>query len=202
MKYRFAILAALFFATPLTAQTIGARVGMTLSSFAASDEGGGEISSITGIHIGATASFMGDRLVLSAAYSQRGTGLTGIDFVEGLDFQFNLAYVDVGAFAKLPLGAGPYLLVGPTLGLRVACSASLSAEGNELSSECGADEEDPFKTYDFGVLGGAGISFGLGGYDVVVEGLYSFGILNISDFPDDSVKNRGFILRAGVDLMR
>ena len=214
MKNFLAVAAALAFATPLVAQTsIGARAGMTLSSFSTSEEDESvEISRLAGLHLGVTASFGGEGtgILLSAAYTQRGTTLTE-DVVFGddssgepLEATLNLAYIEVGAFGRVPIGAGPYLLAGPTLGLRVACSSSFSAEGTTVSADCGeGGPDDPFKTFDFGVSGGAGVSFDMGGLGVVVEALYGFGILNLNDVGgDESIKNRGFTIRAGVDFGR
>lgn len=201
MTSRLAILAALVCATPLTAQTtIGGRAGMTLSQFATADEEV-EPSSIAGIHFGITASRMrgGVGLALSAGYTERGTGFTAATLPEDVDLSFRLGYLEVGALGKASLGTGPYLLAGPTLGLMVSCSASVSAQGSSLSSDCGADQEDPFKVFDFGVSGGAGMSFDVVDFHMVVEALYGFGILNISDVPDDSAMNRGLMIRVGAD---
>ena len=213
MKNCLAVLAALTVATPLTAQTsFGARAGMTLSTIATSEEEEGvEMSYLTGIHIGVTASLGGEGpgLLLSAAYAQRGASQTATDIQEGLDpgesieGSLDLAYIDVGAFGRIPIGTGPYLLVGPTLGLRIACSATFSLEGVNVTADCGeGGEDDPYKNFDFGVSGGAGMSFDVGGRDVVVEALYGFGILNLVDIGDDTVRNRGFTIRAGVDFGR
>ena len=209
MKNYLAVLAALTVAAPLTAQTsFGVRAGMTLSTIAVSEEEEGvEVSYLTGIHLAVTASLGGEGpgLLLSAAYAQRGASLTsdipgGLDFGESIEALVDLAYIDVGAFGRIPIGTGPYLLVGPTLGLRIACSVSASDE----SVNCGEEgEDDPLKTFDFGVSGGAGMSFDVGGRDVVVEALYGFGILNLNDVGgDESIKNRGFTIRAGVDFGR
>ncbi len=209
MKKYLAVLAALTIATPLAAQTsFGVRGGMTLSTLAASEEDEEiEVSYLTGFHLGVTASLWsgGPGLLLSAAYAQRGTALSvdisgGLDSGESIGVSVDLAYIDVGAFGRIPVGTGPYLLVGPTLGLRVACSTSYSAEGVNETADCGDIEDNPYKTFDFGVSGGAGVSFGVGGRDVVVEALYGFGILNIVDVGDDTVRNRGFTFRAGVDF--
>ena len=212
MKNYLAVLAALAVATPLAAQTsFGVRGGMTLSTLAPSEEDEElELSYLTGFHLGVTASLGsgGPGLLLSAAYAQRGTTLTvdipgGLDSGEGFEGMIDLAYFDIGAFGRIPIGAGPYLLIGPTLGLRVACSTSFSAEGVDVTMDCGEGlEDDPYKTFDFGVSGGAGVSFGAGGRDVVVEALYGFGILSIIDDSDESVKSRGFTIRAGVDFGR
>lgn len=210
MKIHLAVLAALAVATPLTAQTsFGVRGGMTLSTLAASEEDEDfELSYVTGFHLGITASLGsgGSGLFLSAAYAQRGSTLTvdipgGLDSGESLEATIDLAYVDIGAFGRIPIGGGPYLLVGPTLGLRIACSTSFSGQGVSVTNDCGEGlEDDPYKTFDFGVTGGAGISFGVGGRNMVVEALYGFGILNLIDDDDESVNNRGLTIRAGVDF--
>lgn len=201
MKCRLAVLAALACATPLTAQTtIGGRAGMTLSQIATADE---EIepSAIAGIHVGVTASRMrgGIGLALSASYTERGTGFTADELPEDFDFNFRLAYLEVATLGKVALGTGPYLLAGPTLGLRVSCSASVSAMGRSQRIGCGENADDPFRIYDFGVTGGAGMSFDVVDFHMVVEALYGFGILNISDVADDSARNRGLVIRVGAD---
>lgn len=213
MKNYLAVLAALALATPLTAQTsFGVRGGMTLSTLVASEEDDEvEVSYTTGYHFGVTASLGsgGPGLLLSAAYAQRGAALTlglpGLDFGEDSEFDLtvDLAYVDIGAMGRIPIGTGPYLLAGPTVGLRIACSTAVAGQGVNLTADCGEGmEDDPYKTFDFGVSGGAGVSFGAGGRGVVVEALYGFGILSIVDGGDDTVRNRGFTIRAGVDFGR
>ena len=201
MKRRLAVLTACLCATPLAAQTsIGGRAGMTLSSFATDDE---EVdpSSIAGIHFSVTASRMrgGIGLALSAAYTERGTGFTADELPDEVDFNYRLGYVEVATLGKVSLGGGPYLLAGPTLGLMVSCSVSISAQGSALSSDCDAEGQDPFKFYDFGASGGAGMSFDVIDFHMVVEALYGFGIVNISDVGDDSARNRGLIIRVGAD---
>lgn len=196
------VMAALPVATPLAAQlSFGGRAGMTLSSLATSDEGI-NVSPIAGMHAGITASLMrgGVGLVVSAAYSERGTGFDADDIPEDLDFRYRLAYVELGAFGKLPLFGGTYLLAGPTAGLRVSCSASVSAGTNSQSANCRDADEDPFKGYDLGASGGAGIAFDAIDFDMVVEVLYGVGLLNISGVANDSARHRGFMLRVGVDL--
>jgi len=210
MKMHLAVLAALAVATPLTAQTsFGVRGGMTLSTLAASEEDEEiELSYVTGFHLGITASLGGggSGLFLSAAYAQRGSRLTvgipgGLDFGESLEATIDLAYVDIGAFGKIPIGTGPYLLVGPTLGLRMGCSTTLSGQGINVTTDCGEGlEDDPYKTFDLGVTGGAGISLGVGGRDMVVEALWGFGVLNLIDDDDESVSNQGLTIRAGMDF--
>ena len=195
--------AALALTTPLTAQTsVGIRAGMTLSSFATSDEQI-EQSSITGTQFGVTATFMGERagLLLSTTYTQRGAG-----FESGrADFAYKLDYLEIGALGKVPFAAGLHLLAGPTLGLRAGCSVSASdPSGRTEKLRCPPfSDEDLFKSYDFGVSGGAGVSFDAGGFDLVAEAVYTLGIPNIlTEVPDFFFKNRGFAFRAGMDVHR
>ena len=213
MKNYLAVLAAIAVATPLTAQTsFGVRGGMTLSTLVASEEDEEvEVSYVTGYHFGVTASLGsgGPGLLVSAAYAQRGATLSvylpGLDLGGDSEFEItaDLAYVDIAAMGRIPIGTGPYLLAGPTLGLRIACSTALVGQGVSLTADCEeAMEGDPYRTFDFGVSGGAGMSFAAGGRGVVVEALYGFGILSIADAGDDTVRNRGFTIRAGVDFGR
>ena len=210
MKNCLAVLAALAVATPLTAQTFGVRGGMTLSTLAAPEDEEFNVHYQTGIHLGVTTSLGGGgpALLLSAGYAQRGATLKadfpgGLDSGESLEVSIDLAYVDVGAFGRIPIGTGPYLLAGPTVGFRIACSSTFAAQGTSVTADCGEGmEDDPYRTFDFGVSGGAGMSFDVGGRDVVVEALYGFGILNLIDDDDESVRNRGLTIRAGVDFGR
>lgn len=202
MKRLLPVLIALLCASPLAAQvSFGGRAGMTLSTLSTPDEGVA-VAPIAGMHAGITASFMRGRagLVVSAAYSERGTGFDQEQPRDDVDFRYRLAYVELGAFGKLPLAGGAYLLAGPTAGLRVSCSVSVSTGGVSQSVNCRDDDADPFKGYDFGASGGAGIAFDAIDFDMVVEVLYGVGLLNISDVADDSARNRGFMVRVGVDL--
>lgn len=169
-----------------------------------------ELTYQPGFHFGAAAALGsgGPGVLLSAAYAQRGTALrskpvSGLDPGDDFDLEgsIDVAYVDVGALGRFSVGGGPYLLVGPTLSLRVACSVTLTFSGTTETEECrDLEDSDPYNTYDFGVSGGAGMSFGLGGRNLVVEALYGFGILNFIDDDDDWVRNRSLTIRAGLDF--
>lgn len=197
-------LALLLAPAHLSAQlAIGGRAGMTLSSISAG-EAPVDVSQVAGIHAGITADLRrgGVGLVLSGAYSERGTGFAPEGLPDGVDVNvtYRLSYIDVGAFGKVPLGGRPYLLAGPTAGLRLSCTASASAGGSTQNSRCGDSGNDPFKRFDFGISGGAGMSFDAIDFDMVVEVLYNHGIRDISDVEGDSARNRGFVVRIGVDL--
>lgn len=201
MKRLLPILAALLCAPPLAAQmSFGGRAGMTLTRFSTADEEV-EVSSIAGMHASASVTFVRGPagLVLSGGYSERGTGFAA-DVLGDLDFRYRLAYVEAAALGKLPVGAGAYLLAGPTAGLRVSCTATVEGAVGSQSVDCADAGEDPFQKYDFGVAGGAGIAFDAIDFDMVVEVLYGYGLVNISDVGDDTARNRGLTLRVGLDL--
>ncbi len=173
---------------------------MTLSRVA-TDEEGIQPSSIAGIHFAVSASRMRGAigLALSVGYTERGTGFTADELPEELNFNFRLGYIETAALGKVALGAGPYLLAGPNIRLRASCSRAVSARGQSQSTRCGAEEDDPFNMFDFGVAAGAGMSFDVTDFHMVVEALYGYGLVNISDDANSSARNRGLILRVGAD---
>lgn len=205
MTRRLAFLATLVCTAPLAADvaaqtTIGGRAGMTLSQFA-TDEEGIDPSSIAGIHFGVSYSRMrgGIGFALSAGYTERGTGFTAAELPEDVNFNFRLGYLEAAVLGKAELGTGPYLLAGPTAGFRTSCSRSVSAQGQSQSAGCAVDDEELFKALDFGVAGGAGMSFDVTDFHMVVEALYGFGLADISDAGDDTARNRGLMIRVGAD---
>ncbi len=196
--YYVAALAALTVANPLAAQTsFGVRGGMALSTMSATIEGLEDLpvdyGYVAGIHLGVTASL--PRLLLSASYEQRGGSATLL----GEQAANHLTYIDLGAFGRIPIGTAPYLLLGPTLGLNVACSWSYSDSSSDESGDCGGDGPE---TFDVGVSGGAGVSFDVGGFAMVVEALYGLGIMDIDGDDDAVLRSRGITIRAGVDFGR
>ena len=201
MKRLLPVLATLFFATPLAAQmSFGGRAGMTLSRFSTADDEV-EVSSIAGMHASAAVTLMRGPagLLLSGGYSERGTGFAA-EGLGDLDFRFRLAYVEVAALGKVPAAGGAYLLAGPTAGLRVSCTATVAGGLGSQSVDCDEAGDDPFRVYDFGVAGGAGFAFDAIDFHMVVEVLYGFGFVNISDVDNDTARNRGLTLRVGLDL--
>lgn len=93
----------------------------------------------------------------------------------------------------------PYLLAGPSLGLRQGAEAvrkfGTAAEERE-------DIEDDFKKADFGLCAGMGVGADVGRAHLFAEGLYTLGLTNINDDKTETAhaKHRGVQFRVGVAL--
>ncbi|HYW30725.1 MAG TPA: porin family protein [Gemmatimonas sp.] len=111
------------------------------------------------------------------------------------DLEVRLAYVEVPLLLRLDLGSGarfrPFLVAGPSLGLRVGCELSVAVDGlGAFGSGCdgqggfGAPEEgtvmeDPIKKFDAGGIIGGGITGLLQGRNVSAQVRYSRGFTSL-----------------------
>ena len=80
----------------------------------------------------------------------------------------------------------------------ITAQTSFGVRGGMTLSTFAPSEEDE----EIEVAYLTGIHLDVGGRDAIVEALYGFGILSIIDDSDESVRNRGFTIRAGVDFGR
>lgn len=77
-------------------------------------------------------------------------------------------------------------------------------KANEVTSIDGAtdklDVTENYEKYDYGVIGGAGLTFKLPGISVSVEGRYNYGLKNIKALPGEgeSIKNRSMMVLVGL----
>jgi hypothetical protein len=114
-----------------------------------------------------------------------------------------ISYLELPALVRIRLPqmakGTPYLLVGPTLSLRVACRAkmeSTSTSGGSESSSDDCDEEDDesgMRKNDIGALAGVGMMFN----SVALSLRYERGLRSLSKDDDpDPITNRVFSLTA------
>ena len=76
-------------------------------------------------------------------------------------------------------------------------NAAATAQGLEISIDCGDDELDNLKSMDFGAMAGAGMDIATAGsLSGSVDVLYNLGLSSISE--SDDVKNRAFSIVAVV----
>jgi opacity protein-like surface antigen len=136
-------------------------------------------------------------LVLEPTYMGKGTKLKESGSSDGggsTDIRLN--YVEIPVLMKVGLGghgARPYLIGGPTLGLRT--SAKSVVEG---STE---DIKDQVRSTDFGVAFGGGVEIPVGKARVSLEGRYHLGLQNLNvsiDDPEGTAKNRALLFRVGL----
>jgi len=92
-------------------------------------------------------------------------------------------------------GVRPYLLAGPTLGLRRGAEVLFAGQTY--------DAEPEVKKTDFGLGFGGGLRVPAGRASLFVEGQYTLGLTNVDVEPDQdsaATRSRGFQLKLGVTL--
>jgi len=155
-----------------------------------------EMSSRLGLAVGGVVSFpLSENVVLQfqPMYVQKGTKVT----IDAINFEdkVTISYLDVPVMAKFMLGSSqtrPYVMAGPTVGLKLGASS----DEDKLNAESG-----DFKSIDFGVAFGGGVSFPAGNNTFFVEGRFALGLTNILDkdaFGDLSAKNKSILINAGM----
>jgi hypothetical protein len=112
-----------------------------------------------------------------------------------------LHYIQVPVLLKIKLMPGPVrpFLCGGGYGAYL-----IKAEGvmTEAGSTTKADLSDNFEKLDFGLAGGAGLTFRLPGIGLTVEGRYAHGLMNIDKMPapGESTKNTCWMVLAGISF--
>lgn len=123
-----------------------------------------------------------------------GVVMGGSDAVMPIDgvstkFETRTTHLDVPVLAKLGIADfghhSIYAVAGSNFGYL------LSAKTND------EDISDTVKSYDLGLIGGAGISMPVGNHRVFLEAKYNFGVLDTSDTEGESLKNRGIRITTG-----
>jgi len=111
-----------------------------------------------------------------------------------------LDYIELPVLLKYTLpteGVRPYLIAGPTLGLRRGATV-VSKIGS--AAEERLDIKDEVKSTDWGLCAGAGVGSQIAdSVHIFAEGVYTYGLTNINkNEVDGNTKNRGLQLRAGL----
>ena len=200
-----ALAGMLLVAGPVSAQTIGFKVGGTYSNVDFDDPDGAELDWMSGLGVGGFIRFGLAGLALQVDVLGVTKGAEVADPVEG-DFNFKLEYVDVPVQLVFSPGAGrfaPYLMVGPSFGFETGCEVELEIDdGDNASADCG--DEDGRKSTDIGVTGAAGLQIPLGPGALLLEGRYTHGLTNLiesdSQNDDNKMRNRSFGVFAGYSI--
>ncbi len=183
---------------PVSAQTIGFKGGMTYSKLdVEGDDAGDYLGKFGGggfVRFGFAGLGMQAELLALTKGSKE-------DF-EGSSASLKLDYIEVPVLARFGLGANPmispYIMVGPAFAFETGCSAELSGGGGNIGADCD-DTDFPRKKFDIGAAGVAGLEFRAGPGNILVEGRYTHGLLNIND--DDRVGNDGKIMNRSFAVM-
>ena len=197
-------------APSLTAQVaLGVRAGASLSEFV-----------VTGVVIEAEERRRGIMLGLTAAvplhtrfgvefgvsYVQRGSNSTLASV--NVDFWPNYLQASMLGTASAPVFGETLalrLLAGPALGRETSCKQETRflLQPIVVLLECDDPESNPkTTTYDFGLVGGAGVRFSPAGrISLTLDLLYSHGLRSILDTElAQTAENRAFTLQAGLDF--
>lgn len=121
-------------------------------------------------------------LVLSPMVVTKGAGLR----IDGNGTEtLKLTYVDLPVLLRRNLGGDavrPYVLAGPSVGFLI--------KGRLSSDEREADVKKEYKRTDAGFSLGGGMDIPMDGARLLLEGRYTFGLINIRDGGVFDVKNR------------
>lgn len=176
------------------AQRLGIKAGVSLAKGTYEYTNASfSTENLTGFHAGLIGEVpLSDNVFINtgALFSMKGTKLNvlgiGVDFsVNYVEIPLNLAYkYDLGP-VKLFGQAGPYAGVG--------ISAKMKGGGEEETLDFGSDS-DQIKRIDYGVNFGAGVEI----RKLILGVNYGLGLANMSNDPDETVKNGVLSISAGL----
>lgn len=127
-------------------------------------------------------------------YIEKGGEVTVMENNAESVFKYKIDYIEIPLMLKVNLMPksffNPYLIAGPYWAYR----AKAKKTGIGLS----VDFKDESKSSDFGLVGGGGLEFKIGGPYILVEFRYEHGMKNIVKALDNRIKNSSFVFNVGV----
>ena len=187
-------------APALHAQDFALKAGMAISSFEADDEFRYTESTIAPFYGGHFRLKFGPLwLQPEVNVMTRGGRASSGETSE----RVRLQYFEVAGLLVVPVTVGrlgPYAFAGPHAAVEVHCRHIIEEQGLKTNQGCEGAAESVFlrRSVDYGMTGGAGVSYPLGGGRLLLEGRYTHGMANISEDPViDRVTNRTWVLALG-----
>jgi hypothetical protein len=104
-----------------------------------------------------------------------------------------LAYLELPLIAKVTMSrrqVRPLIFAGPAPALQIGCDFQFITAQVSTRSTCGEAEFSLFRTFDIGLVGGAGVEFHWPSSDLALEARYTAGLRSILD--EAAVRNRAF----------
>jgi hypothetical protein len=113
-------------------------------------------------------------------------------------FELRLAYFEMPVLARVDLGrkttgSRVFLVGGPFLSVRGRCQYAVTAATFDFTIDCDATEalgldesEDPIRSFDYGLIGGAGVAFRIFGFEGSMQGRYGKSLATLSSNDDVS----------------
>lgn len=183
-----------------TRPAVGVQVGYSRTDLAVG-EGGNLLTSRQGAITGAYLHFpLSDALAIrpELLFSLKGGSTVANIAGQGeASIDIELAYIELPVLlrASFPTGSvRPVLFAGPALAIQIGCDFSFA---DLVRSTCGQDSLPPLvRSWDFGLVGGAGIEKRLRRATIALEARYTVGTRSILEALE--LKNRAFGLLLAV----
>jgi hypothetical protein len=179
--------------------SLGPFAGLNYTTFYGSDAG--DANSHADFALGGQLDYdfgYGGLFRTGLIYSRRGAEMSD----QGTTVKFKISYIEVPLLVgyRFPTSSGvrPYLAGGGQLGIKAGCNVEGSQGGATVSFGC--DDPDlglDVSSFDFGLVGGAGLAIPAGSGSINVDARFVLGLTKI--VKDAEVKNRG--LTFGVAYM-
>lgn len=179
--------------------SLGPKVGLNYSDLT------GDVSDEVGYKLGfAGGAFLayafGDWFTLQpeVLYSQKGAKATQERLGEERTQTVSLDYVEIPVLAVLTIPTQsiltPKVFAGPAFGFLISAEDKREVNGVEVRRE---DIKDGLKDYEVGIVFGGGLDVKVGPGAITTDLRYNFGVTNIADVGDSSVKNGVFSFMVG-----
>lgn len=205
IKLMCVVLAVMFILTINLSAQGGIKGGFNLSKFYSIEPIGLEQKYLAGFQVGL---FKGINISPSVQiqpeifFIQKGTKMSyTLDVVEVIG-KVKISYFEIPLLLKFNIkpetSVNPYLIAGPYVAFRTKATQTVESGGVKESE----DIKDEVKSTDFGIIGGAGVEFKVGGLVkcVLAEIRYELGLADIVKDEDSKAKNSSIVFNVGVGL--
>ncbi len=197
----------LLVAAPAMAETrVGAAGGVSMADMSGVDEG--FLSSRGGWGASGVVELdLTQNLALASrpSYAQKGTSGPFLGVPGEVATRMDLDYFEIPLLVKVSAGSKgvrPYLIAGPSLGLRhraVAYNSEFDVYGLSTGPETREDIEQDIEPIEFSFNAGVGVGLNVGRTYSFLEGIWSWGLTDVTKAAGTR-KNTSVQLRVGVTL--
>ncbi len=202
LKIIFIVFTLIEFTTPIYAQfaSLGIKGGLNLSKLSYKDDlQGYDFSFRKGINIGLFTEYqLTDNLLIHSEtiYSMRGTeygseeiSLLGMT-IPTHKFVQKLNYFEIPLTIQYNFSINsritPKVFIGPVASFLLSAKIEYYEEGNKLGE---ADQKDDIKSFEYGIIIGAGTDYNLATGKIIFDLIYHYGINNINQVQQGSKIN-------------
>lgn len=181
----------------------GIKGGFNLSKFYSVEPAGMEQKYLAGFQVGLFKGFNispSVQIQPEIFFIQKGSKVTyTLDAVEVIG-KVKISYFEIPLLLKFNIkpdtSVNPYLIAGPYVAFRSKATATVEALGQTEKE----DIKDQVKSTDFGIIGGAGLEFKVGGLlkYILAEIRYELGLADIDKGASTKAKNSSIVFNVGV----